>query len=366
MSISHQSSFSRTLANEGKMGAYYTDVGHCIDIGKMFSFPENEEVSVLEPSIGDGSAVIAVTGAEKNPNIKIFGVELNDKVAEATKKNPLIEECLKADFLNGVRISNNVFTFCFGNPPYMTDNMEGNSERMERQFLEKIGYYLKKDGILVWVIPYAVYTEESYFRYFNSRYELLHCYRFRESEYRKYHQVVLVGRKRYMSVMFQKEKLKEMLEDVDDIEKIAVLPEDFPEKIDVPPSDSSSVTMFAEKEFNLNAAFETLNNQMPESLSKTFDERVSVPHYLVCSMGRPLIPLKKDSMYLLATSGGGQGLTGSEETNDLHLQRGVAEVIEENEVELKANSDGATCRSTTRTSITMTIVQNNGKITALT
>lgn len=364
MSISHQSSFSRTLANEGKMGAYYTDVGHCLDIGKMFHFPEDEEVSVLEPSIGDGAAVIAVTGAEHNPNIKIFGVELNDVVADATKKNPLIEECLKADFLNGVRISNNAFSFCFGNPPYMTDRMDGDSERTERQFLEKVGYYLKKDGILVWVIPYSVYTEESYFRYFNSRYELLHCFRFREREYDKYHQLVLVAKKRSFLVSFQKDKFISMLAAVDDEDKIPELPDSFTEKIPVPCSDSKEISLFAPKEFDLDAAYANLDNQMPPALCKVFDKKVSVPHYLVTSMGRPLIPLKKDSMYLLATSGGGQGLTGSEETNDLHLQRGVAEIIEENQLEYKG--DKTVCRSTTRTQVTMTIVQNNGKITSLT
>ena len=59
--IRQQSTFSRTMDNMEKMGAYYTDIEHCIDISKQLKFPETE-VSVLEPSIGDGSAVLAVTG----------------------------------------------------------------------------------------------------------------------------------------------------------------------------------------------------------------------------------------------------------------------------------------------------------------
>lgn len=59
--IKKQSEFSRARHNEAKMGAYYTDPGHCRRIGKFLEFPE-EEVCCLEPSIGDGEAVFAVTG----------------------------------------------------------------------------------------------------------------------------------------------------------------------------------------------------------------------------------------------------------------------------------------------------------------
>ena len=81
------SRFSRLRANESKLGAYYTDVAHCRDLRKLFRFPE-DEVCVLEPCIGDASAVISITDATNNPNIKIFGVELNNAVAKQTKENP--------------------------------------------------------------------------------------------------------------------------------------------------------------------------------------------------------------------------------------------------------------------------------------
>ena len=56
--------FSRTVANEARLGAYYTDVSHCRSMSGLFKFPEGEKVCVLEPSIGDGAAAIAVTGRE--------------------------------------------------------------------------------------------------------------------------------------------------------------------------------------------------------------------------------------------------------------------------------------------------------------
>lgn len=362
----HQNTFSRTVANEGKMGAYYTDLSHCRSLSSLFCFPEGEEVCVLEPSIGDATAVIAATRADQNPNIKIFGVELNDAVAAETRENPYIEECIRADFTDGVKISNNRFTFVFANPPYLNDSFNGN-ERLERVFLEKVNYYLQKNGILVWIIPFSVYTEENYFRFLNSRYEVLHTYRFRPKEYAKFHQVVIIGRKRVCSVLFNKVQLDEMRQAVIPDEKVPLLPETFAaeDQISVPPSRSEDVILFASKEFDLAVAEESVQH-LPANLLKHMDETLSMPAYTVNSIGSPPIPLKKDSMYLLATSGSGQGITGSEETGDIHLQRGVAEIIEEGDItESETNPDNREVRVTSRTAITMTILQNNGKIDML-
>ena len=50
--IRHESRFSRGLANHAKLGAYYTDVEHCMAMRKFLNFPQEEEVLCLEPSIG--------------------------------------------------------------------------------------------------------------------------------------------------------------------------------------------------------------------------------------------------------------------------------------------------------------------------
>lgn len=365
--IYHQNTFSRTLANEGKMGAYYTDLEHCKDIAKMFQFSEIAETFVLEPAIGDASAVITVTGANKNPNIKIFGVELNDSTFEAVKQNPYVEDVLKADFLNDVMISNNVFSFCFGNPPYLDDMMDSvPGSRTERSFLEKVGNYLCTGAILVWVIPFYIYKEESYLRYYNSRYELLHLYRFREKEFKKFQQIVLIGRKKKLSNMLSKVQMEQLKDSVSQIEKIQELPMDFEEKIEVPTSDISKLTLFATRNFDVNLAYETIDS-LPEAILSELNEILTERAFGSYNIGNPPIPLKKDSMYLLATSGGGQGLTGDEKSGDLHLQRGVAEVIEEPDFEVlgEGKNKKTNVRVTSRTQITMTVIQNDGTISKL-
>ena len=365
--VRNQTGFSRTLDNMAKMGAYYTDVSHCIDLGKKLRFPEGKEVCVLEPSIGDGEAVIALTGARANSNIKIFGVELNRESAKETKAKPEIEECLEADFLEGVRIKNSAFSLCFGNPPYMEDDLnETGKERVEKQFLEKVTNYLSKDGILVWVIPYRSFVEFSSMRYMMCHYDILAVYKFREDEYKKYHQVGIIARKiDGRSVL--KPEVDEKIHQYE-FNGVPVLSDDDGEGFEVMPSSAEKVTLFCGKVFDTNEAFKRLtdwgSDEFFDDLNKIANRNLTQEVYKVGDIGKPPIPLKKDSLYLLCTSGCGQGKSGSEEKNDIHLQRGVAEVIEESEYK-EDDMGNVTETATSRTKVTMTIVEQSGKITEL-
>jgi len=360
------SSFSRIRENEAKMGAYYTDVAHCKDIRKMFIFPENEEVCVLEPSIGDGKAVITVTDADKNPNIKIFGVELNDQVAEQTAANPYIQECLKADFTNGVAIRKNCFSFAFGNPPYLSERSETGEKnvRLERVFLDKIVNYLKIGAILVWVIPYAAFMEPSYMRMWMKYFDTEAIYKFRGKEYEKFHQIVLVGRMVRPRIPLASDieafHLKWNLNNLSD------LPDNLTPTVVVNPSYEKDLDVFTTRAFDAEAAYAFLKTNFPVDIKAAFDRKVSQKKVTFGELSRPPIPLKKDSLYLLVTSGFSNGEVGSVETNDLHMMRGVADVVEESCY--NTNEDGessGTVTVTTRTSVSMRILENDGTITLL-
>ena len=152
-----ENSFFQSAQNVRKLGAYYTDVDHCRRIGNLFDFDQAEEICVLEPSIGDGQAVFTVTGGREN--CKIFGVELNrDTYTECLQDNPKFTAVLNEDFLKGVKISNNKFSFCFANPPYGESAEE--KKRLEQLFLERIAGYMRNGGYLALVIPYGVFKEE--------------------------------------------------------------------------------------------------------------------------------------------------------------------------------------------------------------
>ena len=361
--------FGRTNFNEAKLGAYYTDVAHCRSISELFSWPD-EEVSVLEPSIGNGAAVIACTDKLNNKDVKIFGVELNEEVAAEAKNNPCLEEVVEADFTNGVIISHNAFTFCFGNPPYMDDCEEAGGKRLEKTFLEKVTQsYLKKGAVLVWVIPYRIIAEPSYVRYLMRNYERLGLWRFREDEYKKWGQAVFVGRKKAnprtptpeeiqaeCSLYYAKKEL---------LPELPVTFKDTPlyRSIEVEPSSSEQVKKFCSQEFDAAAAYELLRVYDLSDYRKIVSKKLSTKSFASKDAGRPPIPPKNDIQYLRAVSGEGQGVTG-EEGVDLHLQRGVAEIVED--ISYKKNEDGSEVMvSTTHTDITMTLIETNGRITTL-
>lgn len=367
-------SFSRATANELKMGAYYTDTAHCLTIGQLFSWPEEEEVCVLEPSIGDASAVKAVTRPDINDGVKIFGVELDDSVCQTTKQDEYVVECLSADFTNGVNIRNNAFSFCFGNPPYMDDDDtdDGRRGRLENTFLTKVtGSYLKTGGILVWVIPYRNFVDSATLKYLLGHYEKIGVWKFWPSEYAKWHQIVYVGRKTsYTRIPLADEMAKERsLYESDEL--IEELPKTFEgtglfKSVPVEPTNSDDITLFATKVFDPEVAFSFLaGTPNLDDYRAAVSRKVTQKEYSSNEMGKPPIPLKKDSLYLMATSGSGQGLAGTL-GRDAHLQRGVAEVIEETEYSPDpANPDKDIATVTTRTKVSMHIIEPSGKVTLL-
>lgn len=325
--IKKQSEFSRVKFNDAKMGAYYTDVGHCASISRFLQFPEDEEVCCLEPSIGDGKAVLAVTGKdrERRPNIKVFGVELNEDTYEDVSSNEDIYICLKADFLNDVIISHSSFSFLFMNPPY---GVQEDGERYELAFLEKALPYLTKGAVAVVVVARYMAQQKEFLEQWSGGFATEHIYRFRGKEYEKFQQIVLIGRKKGKCEESGEEKQR-LYNMVSDKEKIPVLPEDYSgDRIMVPKSQEVNIGEFMTRVFDDGDAARFLETSPLQEMAR---EKVRVSPYIINNLGRPPIIPSEGQMYLLAVSGAGQGLVGSEENGDLHLQRGVSKIATRNE-----------------------------------
>jgi len=368
------SNFSRTKANESKMGAYYTDNIHCADIAKMLVFPQGKEVCCLEPSIGDGSAILTVTKASQNPNIKIFGVELNDSAAAAAKNNPLIEEIVCCDFTDELMATKNTFSFAFANPPYMETVEERDGKtRLERVFLDRIADYLKYQAVLVWVIPEKAFCDPNYVRAWVKDYDTLALYKFREGEYSKWHQIVAIGRKVRRRAV-SSEQIQAYMETWK-FGDIPELPKEPVERIEVYPSDAKQITLFTTRAFNDKEALLFLQeNGIPAELRKSLNRRLTVSSENGMELSRPPIPLKKDSKYLLLTSGFSDGFVGNEDDGTLHLMRGVAQVTEKFRMEEAAEDEDEDVRYesgtsrlvvTTSTDSELRIIEADGKITLL-
>lgn len=362
-----QSRFSRTVANIAKAGAYYTNTACCRALGQMLEFPQGEEVCCLEPAIGDGEAILAVTGKTgKDDNIKIFGVDINKDTILKDKENPLLDEVLEADFLNGITLTGNVFSFCFSNPPYM--EIEG--DRAEKLFLLKIADKMKRGGVLVYVIPEYIFAERGFFRILYNRFHIESVWRFPEDEYSKWKQVGIIARKRPASKNALKDEIDEMLEKLAGKEQIPTLPMQYDgEKVMVFPSESEKIGVFAPILFPREDFLGYLKTgagmvQLREA-DADLKRQLKVESVYTDRLENPPIHPNNDSMYLLAVCGAGNGLCGNSKDGTLHLQRGTVSMKEDAFVEEGATEGTGTLVVTKRAAITYKVIEQSGKITTL-
>lgn len=362
--------FQQRQANEACLGAYYTDPQHCEWLGELFSFSTEEETTVLEPSAGNGLAVKLVTGAEDNPKVRIFAVELNDEVANTLKEDASMECVLKADFTSDVIISNKVFSFCFGNPPYMDEleferirSFNKTKERTEKVFLEKVTNYLKANGIICWVIPHRVFMENTYTSFWMSRYETLGIYKFHDKEYEKWGQIALIGRKRACTVAPTKEQ-REAFQSRCALNLLDYVPkkgEFTGEKIAVMPSSCNSISNFKAKTFNAVEAqdFVTENPSVLVSLDEAIAKSTGIKEYNPARDYRPPKRLSNQNLALLTACGIGSGYVGSSEERNLHLQRGSVTVTEEQVIE--KTGDKAVLKVKSHSTTNITLLESDGE-----
>lgn len=356
-----ENGFFQSAQNVRKLGAYYTDPDHCRRIGGLFDFDQASEICALEPSMGDGRAILEVTG--RRGNIRIYGVEINKETyKECLEGNPAFESVLNEDFLNGVKISHGAFSFCFANPPYGESQNE--KKRLEAMFLERLSPYLKSGGYLALVVPFGIFREEKFLRLVMSRYVMEQYYRFDDQEYEKFHQICVVLRKKPAGLGYLKSVFEEIFAKIQNLETYPYLPEpdEVPERLVIPESKDRDLEYFTTLEFHAEDAQEQLENS---PLFSEITSRMFQKPYTGCDLNQPIVPVSKEISYLLAVTGGGQGYAGNEKEGTLHLQRGVAKRVEKEEPVYDEQNKVTKIVATSYTEIRLNIIENSGKITQL-
>ena len=96
---------------------------------------------------------------------------------------------------------------------------------------------------------------------------------------------------------------------------------------------------------------------------KAFGEKLKKPRYAGNEIKPPIIPLNNDMYYLLAISGAGQGLAGSIEEKDLHLQRGCVKRVTSQETQFDETGKSGKIIERSFSAITLTILEQSGKVT---
>ena len=173
------------LMNRIKMGYFPTDEEHVRFIKQAINFPKTQ-VNILDPCCGEG---LALKVFAENENADTYGIELDESRGHTAQKN--LDRVGLGSFF-GSSVPPGRFHALFLNPPYLSCPGDGGSKRMERAFLADTLPLLMKGGLLIYIIPYHR-ANESVCRILASYYKNLSVYRFRDSEFKKYKQIVFFG-----------------------------------------------------------------------------------------------------------------------------------------------------------------------------
>ena len=287
--IIKQNTFSRTVFNDSKLGAYYTDPVHATKIGRLFRL--QGECCVLEPSFGNAEALKAFLSqcerADEVGSVHTFGVELNRETFEQHKQE--IEFPVCADFIGGIRASNRSFTLCFANPPYGVGGDDG-STRLERLFVERIFQLMKTKGYLVLVVSLTTMNLDEFAKSLLARFKPVAFYRFDDEEFAKYKQVVFIGQKRASIGLYRKEYEEWMSTNPGaPLENIPYIPKDPDTRMEVPVSLESEIELFTTKEFD-----EAILLHNTSALVPVLKKALQTNEYQSVGLGKPIVPLKKE------------------------------------------------------------------------
>ena len=152
----------------------------------MTYFKPAEDGRLLDPCAGEGTAAAALA---KALNSTSWGVELSPVRAQAALKN--MDRVLCAAWQT-CSLTNESITLLFLNPPYNYDRF-GDQRRLEFEFLKSATPKLVRRGMLVYIVPHRLLSDETVASILASYYENLAVLRYPGTDY---DQVIILGYRR--------------------------------------------------------------------------------------------------------------------------------------------------------------------------
>ncbi|RKJ83013.1 class I SAM-dependent methyltransferase [Butyricicoccus sp. 1XD8-22] len=173
------------MMNRVKLGFYPTAPDHIPPMKNALVFPSDTTVNLLDPCCGCGDALFSLA---KGKNALTFGAELDKARAERAIRK-LNRVAIGSYYFS--RISVNAFHVLFLNPPYLTVN----GARAEKRFLANSYRHLLMGGILLYIVPYYRLDLELC-SFLSTHFTDLQIFRFRDAEFKKFRQVLVIGRRK--------------------------------------------------------------------------------------------------------------------------------------------------------------------------
>jgi hypothetical protein len=268
--------------------------------------------AALDPCIGDGTALLEIT---RDSDAHLAGIELDADRAVAAREKGIATvqgsafEC---------RVTADTCSLLYLNPPYDNELGPHSNQRMELVFLEHCYRWVKTDGVLVFVIPATALGACA--RLLASQFDRISVFRLEHPESVRFKQVVVFAKRK-------KSHLRGDPKGADVLARAGYRPQELPalnsqttERYAVPQSPPASITY---QGLPLDAVEDAL--QQSRAMQNARGILVRKQHKMT---GRPVLPLHKGHVGLLACSGMLNGFFGAGEGRHIAHWRSVKYVDE--------------------------------------
>ena len=303
--------------------------------------------AAIDPCVGNGTALIEITW---NTGAHLTGIEPDSDRAAASTQNGIATvhgsafEC---------RVLAESCSLLYLNPFYDTEVGPHSNKRMELVFLEHCFRWVSSEGVLVFVVPAPAVGTCA--RLLASQFDRLSVFRLEHPESVRFNQVVVFGRRK-------KSHLRGEPKGADDLLRIAYKPyllpalnQEVAERYAIPPSSPVTITYTG-------LPLDVIEEAVQRSVAMQNVRGVLVRKQQKMS-GRPVTPLHKGHVGLLACSGMLNGFFGEGEMRHIAHWRSVKHVDEFNE---EGETEGETIiRKRERFRHELTIAYESGQIVEL-
>lgn len=303
--------------------------------------------AAIDPCAGDGTALLEITSGT---NASLAAIELDaDRAASSAAKGIATVQGSAFE----CRVSAESCSLLYLNPPYDSELGPHSNQRMELVFLEHCYRWVITNGVLVFVVPSSALAPCA--RLLASQFDRIRVSRLEHPESVRFHQVVILARRKKAQARGEPKGAEALIRTGTRPNEIPVLNRETEERYPIPPSRPVSIHYAG---LPLDAIEDALEN----SLAMQKARGVLVPKHQKMS-GRPVTPLHKGHVGLLACSGMLNGFFGEGDMRHIAHWRAVKYVDEFNE---EGEQEGETIiRKRERFSHELTVAYEDGRIVEL-
>jgi hypothetical protein len=328
-----------------KLGYYPLPVGEAQNIRALLV--PSAPYAAIDPCAGDGTALLEITRGT-GAHLAVTELDADRAAAAAQRGIPTVHgsafEC---------RVASETCSLLYLNPPYDSELGPHSNQRMEFVFLDHCYRWLMTEGVLVFVIPTTALGPCA--RLLASQFDRLSVFRLEHPESVRFKQVVVFGTRK-------KAHLRGDPKGADLLISFGYRPNEIPalnsaaaERYSLPPSPPVSINY-------LGLPLDAVEDALQRSTAMQNARGILVRKHQKMT-GRPVTPLHKGHVGLLACSGMLNGFFGEGESRHIAHWRSVKYVDEFHE---EGEEEGETIiRKRERFSHELTLAFEDGRILEL-